>query len=58
MYLNVVEVESALQVLTAGPNAAFTELVTLPHRTWENRVCRAVRVVVGSAATRTARRCT
>jgi hypothetical protein len=42
-YLNVVEVESALQVV-AATHPGFTELVTLPHRTWENRVCRAVRV--------------
>lgn len=41
-YLNVVEVESALQLVTAT-HPGFTELVTLPHRTWENRVCRAVR---------------
>jgi carboxypeptidase T len=54
VYLNVVEVESALQVLTAGPNAAFTELVTLPHRTWENRVCRAVRVAADPTTTRPA----
>ena len=42
-YLNVVEVESALQVV-AATHPGFTELVTLPHRTWENRVCRAVEV--------------
>jgi len=42
-YLNVVEVESALQVVAAA-HPGFTELVTLPHRTWENRVCRAVRM--------------
>jgi carboxypeptidase T len=42
-YLNVVEVESALQVV-AATHPGVAELVTLPHRTWENRVCRAVRV--------------
>ena len=42
-YLNVAEVETALQ-LAAGPaNAGFTELITLPHITWEGRTCRAIR---------------
>jgi carboxypeptidase T len=49
-YLNVAEVETALQ-LAAGPaNAAFTELITLPHLTWEGRTCRAIRVHEGGAA--------
>jgi len=50
-YLNVVEVESALQVV-AATHPGFTELVTLPHRTWENRVCRAVRVATELATPR------
>jgi carboxypeptidase T len=50
-YLNVVEVESALQVV-AATHPGFTELVTLPHRTWENRVCRAVRVAADLATAR------
>jgi carboxypeptidase T len=50
-YLNVVEVESALQVVGAT-HPGFTELVTLPHRTWENRVCRAVRVATDLATAR------
>jgi carboxypeptidase T len=50
-YLNVVEVESALQVV-AAMHPGFTELVTLPHRTWENRVCRAVRVATDLATPR------
>jgi carboxypeptidase T len=50
-YLNVVEVESALQVV-AATHPGFTELVTLPHRTWENRVCRAVRVATDLATAR------
>jgi murein tripeptide amidase MpaA len=50
-YLNVVEVESALQ-LVAATHPGFTELVTLPHRTWENRVCRAVRVATDLATAR------
>jgi murein tripeptide amidase MpaA len=50
-YLNVVEVESALQVV-AATHPGFTELVTLPHRTWDNRVCRAVRVAADLATAR------
>jgi murein tripeptide amidase MpaA len=50
-YLNVVEVESALQVV-AATYPGFTELVTLPHRTWDNRVCRAVRVAADLATAR------
>jgi carboxypeptidase T len=49
-YLNVAEVETAL-ALTARPgNAAFTELTTLPHRTWEGRTCSAVRIHAGPPA--------
>jgi carboxypeptidase T len=48
-YLNVDEVETAIS-LAAGPaNAAFTELVHLPHHTWEGRTCRAIRVGAGGA---------
>ena len=50
-YLNVAEVESALQVVGAR-HPGFTELVTLPHRTWDNRVCRAVRVAADLATAR------
>jgi len=50
-YLNVVEVESALQVV-AATHPGFTELVTLPHRTWENRVCRAIRVAANLTTAR------
>ena len=50
-YLNVVEVESALQVV-ATTHPGFAELVTLPHRTWENRVCRAVRAAADLATAR------
>jgi len=49
-YLNVAEVETALQ-LAAGPaNAGFTELITLPHITWEGRTSRAIRVHHGPSA--------
>jgi len=48
-YLNVAEVETALQ-LAAGPaNAGFTELITLPRITWEGRTCRAIRIHQGAA---------
>jgi len=43
-YLNVAEVESALQVASAAPNSAFTQLITLPNATWEGRTCHALRL--------------
>jgi len=49
-YLNVAEVEAALQVAADAPNAGFTELITLPHTTWEGRTCRAIRIHQGPAA--------
>jgi murein tripeptide amidase MpaA len=49
-YLNVAEVETALQLATGAANAGFTELITLPHITWEGRTCRAVRIHHGPAA--------
>lgn len=49
-YLNVDEVETAL-TLAAGPaNAGFTELIPLPHLTWERRTCHAIRVHSGAPA--------
>lgn len=49
-YLNVDEVETAI-ALAAGPtNAEFTELITLPHPTWEGRTCKAIRIHHGDAA--------
>ena len=47
-YLNVVEVESALTSLVGPPYAAFTELITLPHTTWDGRTSHAVRIGNGS----------
>jgi murein tripeptide amidase MpaA len=49
-YLNVAEVETALQVAAGPANAGFTELITLPHITWEGRTCRAIRIHHGPAA--------
>ncbi|MGN6823030.1 MAG: M14 family zinc carboxypeptidase, partial [Candidatus Nitrosocosmicus sp.] len=43
-YLNTDEVESALKQATSSPTNAFTELITLPHRTWEGRQTHAIRI--------------
>ena len=43
-YLNVAEVETALALAARPENADFTELITLPHRTWEGRTCSALRI--------------
>lgn len=44
MYLNVEEVETAIE-LAAGPtNAAFTERLALPEQTWQGRSCSAIRI--------------
>jgi len=49
-YLNVAEVETALQLATRPANSGFTELITLPNITWEGRTCRAIRVHRGGTA--------
>ncbi len=46
-YLNVVEVETALAAV-AGAHAGFTKLITLPNKTWERRVCHALKIGKGS----------
>ena len=51
-YLNVDEVETALSVAAGPPNDAFTQLVTLPHLTWENRQCHALKIASGGGAGR------
>lgn len=43
-YLNVVDVEKALAAVAAPPNSAFTKLIKLPNKTWENRVCNALKI--------------
>ena len=43
-YLNVAEVETALALVARPQSADFTELVALPHRTWEGRTSSALRV--------------
>src|SRR3954451_13432149 len=49
-YLNVVEVETALALAARPANAGFTQLITLPHRTWEGRTCSALRIHAGPPA--------
>jgi carboxypeptidase T len=49
-YLNVAEVETALALAARPANAGFTELLALPHRTWEGRTCSALRVHAGPTA--------
>jgi murein tripeptide amidase MpaA len=49
-YLNVAEVETALALTARPENAAFTELTTLPYRTWEGRTCSALRIGAGQNA--------
>lgn len=48
-YLTVTEVESALSAVAAPPNDSFTELITLPQKTWENRVCHAIKIAKGDS---------
>src|SRR2546421_325230 len=49
-YLNVEEGETAIALAAGPPNAEFTELITLPNQTWEQRSCHAIRVHHGAAA--------
>jgi murein tripeptide amidase MpaA len=49
-YLNVAEVETALALAARPANAGFTELVPLPHRTWEGRTCSALRIHASASA--------
>jgi carboxypeptidase T len=49
-YLNVAEVETALQLAARPANSGFTKLITLPHITWEGRTCRAIRIHRGGTA--------
>jgi murein tripeptide amidase MpaA len=53
-YLNVDDVEQSLADAAAGPNAAFTQLIALPHKTWEGRDCHAIRIGHGQGADRPA----
>jgi carboxypeptidase T len=51
-YLNVAEVETALAAVAASPNDSFTQLLTLPKKTWENRACHALKIGKGSGTNR------
>jgi murein tripeptide amidase MpaA len=52
-YLNVDEVETAVTITAGPPNAAFTQLVQLPHLTWEGRQCHAIKLGNGMGPNRT-----
>jgi carboxypeptidase T len=49
-YLNVAEVETALALAARPENDEFTDLSTLPYRTWEGRTSSALRIHAGPAA--------
>ena len=51
-YLGVEEVETALAAAAMPPYDTFTELISLPHQTWEGRVCHALKIGKGSGNTR------
>ncbi|MBI4888977.1 MAG: hypothetical protein HY821_00040 [Acidobacteria bacterium] len=51
-YLNVDEVETALMLAAGPPNTAFTELISLPHQTWDGRTCHAIRISAASGSDR------
>jgi murein tripeptide amidase MpaA len=53
-YLNVVEVEKALAAIGDPPNDPFTKLIKLPNRSWEKRVCNALKIGKGSGRERPA----
>lgn len=50
-YMTADEVESAL-INFVAMNSDIATLIQLPHRTWNNRVCRAVRIRAGSNSNR------
>jgi murein tripeptide amidase MpaA len=51
-YLNVEEVETATALAAGAANAGFTELITLPHQTWEGRTSSAIGIHRGATAER------
>jgi len=52
-YLNIADVETALTTLASPPNNTFVKLTKLPNKTWENRVCNAVKIGKAGATKRT-----
>jgi carboxypeptidase T len=53
-YLTVDLVEKALATVAASPNSPFTGLIKLPNKTWEKRVCHALKIGKGSNSNRPA----
>lgn len=51
-YLNVEEVETATALAAGSANGTFTELIELPHQTWEGRTSNAIRIHRGAGADR------
>ena len=51
-YLTVDEIDSSLVATAAPANAAFVKLIELPHKTWEQRACHAIRIAHGNGADR------
>ncbi|PMS23557.1 M14 family metallopeptidase [Paraburkholderia rhynchosiae] len=51
-YLDVEQVEAALAAESAAPNDSFTQLIKLPHPTWEKRTCHALKIAKGSGEKR------
>ncbi|RZI53881.1 MAG: peptidase M14 [Pseudonocardia sp.] len=43
-YLSVNEADKRLEILINGPSTDVVTAIHLPHKTWEGRVCRAIRI--------------
>jgi carboxypeptidase T len=51
-YLTVADIEAALASTAGPPNTEFVQRWALPHTTWEDRTCHAVRIGHGSGGDR------
>src|SRR5262245_30393772 len=51
-YLTVDEIVQSLFAAAAPPNDGFTKLIALPHKTWEQRDCHALKIAHGDGAGR------
>jgi carboxypeptidase T len=51
-YLNIDEVETALEVATSAPYTTFTKLITLPNLSWEGRQCHAIKIASSNSSDR------
>jgi murein tripeptide amidase MpaA len=47
-YLTVDDIESSLAAAASGANAAFTQLIKLPNKSWEGRECHAIKIAHGN----------